>query len=106
MRTKPRTKRGTGRGKGPLVLSVRRSSHARIVLVHMLADAGMVRADGLIDYHPLRGAMRRSGVSQAEFERELGRLADEGHLSVEHYRTPDGLLLNRYRLATELRIKQ
>ncbi len=105
MRTKSRTKRGTRRGRGPLVVSVRKSSRARIVLVHMLADAGMVRADGLVDYRPLRSAVLRHGVSLPEFERELGRLADEGVLAIERYRPPGGLLLSRYRLATELRVK-
>ncbi|MFK4243546.1 hypothetical protein ACI2KV_11760 [Micromonospora chokoriensis] len=86
-------------------MSVRRSSHARIVLAHMLADAGMVRVDGLIDYGPLRSAVLASGVSQADFERELGQLADEGALAIERYRRPGGLLLNRYRLAVKLRVK-
>ncbi|MBQ1017758.1 hypothetical protein KBX71_07725 [Micromonospora sp. D93] len=102
-RTQPRTKRGIRRGKGPLVVRLTTSAYARVVMAPLLAYGAA--PGGLVDYTVLRTACLRRGISEADFQAELGLLVEEGRLFVERHRGPDGAQFNTYTLRSELVIK-
>lgn len=102
-RTGPRGKRGTNRGRGPVVLGMKRSSHARLTLVHLLAYSS--GPDGWADYSHLRDACKRHGIAEGEFQAELGRLTDEGVVSIAEHRTPGGVRFNQYRIEREVIVR-
>ncbi len=102
-RTSPRGCRGTNRGRGPVRVDLRRSSHARIVLVHLLAyNAG---PDGWATYSGLRVACERQRITEPQFQAELGRLCDEGLVSTAQHRTPGGVRFNQYRIEREVTVR-
>ena len=102
-RTKARTRRGTNRGRGPIEVGMKRSSHARIVLVHLLAYSP--GPDGWANYGSLRDACGRHRITEPEFQAELGRLTDEGVVSVAEHRAPGGVRFNQYRIEREVIVR-
>ncbi|WFF09093.1 hypothetical protein O7622_11285 [Micromonospora sp. WMMD1076] len=82
---------------------MKRSSHARIVLVHLLAySAG---PDGWANYSELLAACGRRGITEPQFQAELGRLCDEGLVSTAQHRTPAGVRFNQYRIDGEVKVR-
>lgn len=102
-RTKPRTRRGTNRGRGPIEVSVKRTAHTRMVLLHLLAYSAA--PDGWAAYADLRAACGRHRIAEPEFQAELGRLTDEGVVSVAEHRTPVGVRFNQYRIEREVIVR-